>query len=47
MLDKRLNLVSHLREMKKETLKIVIGFDGFVDEIIHVVDKRMDSTNFS
>ena len=47
MLDKRLNLVSHLREMKKETLKIVIGFDGFVDEIIHVVDKRMDSDNYS
>ena len=47
MADKRLDLVSHLRRMKKESLKIVIGFDGFVDEIIHAVDKRMDSANYS
>ena len=33
--------------MEKETLKIVVGFDGFVDEIIHAVDKRMDSYNYS
>ncbi len=47
MEDKRLDLVSHLRGIKKETLKIVIGFDGFVDEIIHAVDKRMNSENYS
>jgi hypothetical protein len=47
MVDKRINLVSHLKEIKKETLKIVVGFDGFVDEIIHAVDKRMDSANYS
>ena len=47
MTDKRLDLVSNLREMKKEILKIVVGFDGFVDEIIHAVDKRIDSTNYS
>ena len=47
MKDKRIDLVSHLKGLKKETLKIVIGFDGFVDEIIHAVDKRMDSANYS
>lgn len=26
--------------------KAIIGFDGFVDEIVHVVDKRIDSGNF-
>ena len=29
------------------TLKAFVGLDGFVDEIIHVVDKRMDSDNFA
>ncbi len=47
MIDKRIDLVSHLKGIKKETLKIVIGFDGFVDEIIHAVDKRMDSANYT
>ncbi len=47
MIDKRLDLASHLKEMEKEILKIVVGFDGFVDEIIHAVDKRIDSTNYS
>ena len=28
-------------------LKALIGFDGFVDEIVHVVDKRIDPENFS
>ncbi|MEA5002390.1 MAG: PfkB family carbohydrate kinase [Christensenella sp.] len=27
--------------------KALIGFDGFVDEIVHVVDKRIDPENFS
>ena len=47
MKDKRIDLVSHLKGLKKETLKIVVGFDGFVDEIIHAVDKRMDSANYT
>ena len=47
MKDKRIDLVSHLKGLKKETLKIVVGFDGFVDEIIHAVDKRMYSVNYS
>ena len=47
MIDKRIELVSHLNKTKKETLKIVVGFDGFVDEIIHAVDKRIDSANYS
>ena len=29
------------------TLKAFVGLDGFVDEIIHVVDKRVDSDNFA
>lgn len=27
--------------------KCVIGFDGFVDEVVHVVDKRTDSEHYS
>jgi hypothetical protein len=46
-MDKRLELVNHLRTNKQETKKIVIGFDGFVDEIIHAVDKRTDPNNYS
>ena len=29
-----------------ETFQILAGFDGFVDEIIHVVDKREDNQRF-
>ncbi len=43
----KLVLAKKLRSKHPENLKMVIGFDGFIDEIIHVVDKRMDSTNFS
>jgi hypothetical protein len=35
-----------LPEKKPANLKMVLGFDGFVDEIIHVVDKRLDSEHF-
>lgn len=31
---------------KVGTLKAFVGLDGFVDEIIHVVDKRIDGENF-
>jgi len=47
MADKRLELASYFKELERVTLKIVVGFDGFVDEIIHAVDKRMDSANYT
>lgn len=43
--------LSHLAERLKtityQNKKMIIGFDGFIDEIIHAVDKRMDSTHFT
>ncbi len=30
-----------------DELKMVLGFDGFIDEIIHVVDKRRDFEHFT
>lgn len=47
MTDKRILLANKLEKKHPENLKMVIGFDGFIDEIIHVVDKRMDSQLFS
>jgi len=47
MVDKRLELVKKLENLDPTKLKILIGFDGFVDEIIHVVDKRQDSSNYT
>jgi len=47
MVDKRLQLVKKLENLDPTKLKILIGFDGFVDEIIHVVDKRQDSSNYT
>lgn len=46
-MDKRVLLADILERKQPEDLNIVIGFDGFVDEIIHVVDKRMDSDHFT
>jgi len=34
-------------ETKPEDLQCVVGFDGFVDEIIHVVDKRIDFESYT
>ncbi len=45
-MDKRVELSKLLESKKPENLKMILGFDGFVDEIIHVVDKRLDSMNF-
>ena len=45
-MDKRLELGMLLPNKKPSQLTMVLGFDGFVDEIIHVVDKRMDSETF-
>lgn len=46
MTDKRILLSDLLQEKDPSSLNMLIGFDGFVDEIIHVVDKRLDSENF-
>ncbi|MFU8792969.1 MAG: PfkB family carbohydrate kinase [Acholeplasmataceae bacterium] len=41
------DLVNKLQKKNPTTLNMVVGFDGFVDEIIHVVDKRLDSDSFT
>ena len=41
------NLPNLLEGKKGFELKMLIGIDGFVDEIIHVVDKRADAWNFT
>jgi len=46
-MDKRIELSKVLSEKNPKTLNVMIGFDGFVDEIIHVVDKRLDSKDFT
>ncbi len=43
---KKLELIEKLNNKNPEKLKLLIGFDGFVDEIIHVVDKRFDHESF-
>lgn len=40
-------LAEHLKTLEFKDKHIIIGFDGFVDEIVHAVDKRMDSTTWS
>jgi hypothetical protein len=40
-------LKSALEAKRGFSLNMLIGVDGFVDEIIHVVDKRMDYENYS
>lgn len=47
MSDKRVDLAKKLTEKDPTILQMLIGFDGFVDEIIHVVDKRLDSEHFT
>ncbi|MFA5467053.1 MAG: hypothetical protein WC251_04295, partial [Candidatus Izemoplasmatales bacterium] len=46
-MDKRLALVKRLEKEDPKKLNLLIGFDGFIDEIVHVVDKRLDSENYS
>ena len=43
---KKLELIKELKNKNPKLLNLLIGFDGFVDEIIHAVDKRTDSENF-
>lgn len=35
-----------LRALKPSTHRVFVGLDGFVDNIIHVVDKRLDAEHF-
>ncbi|MBN2300306.1 MAG: hypothetical protein JXC31_03860 [Acholeplasmataceae bacterium] len=44
---KKLSLAKKLKTKHPEKFNMVIGFDGFIDEIIHVVDKRLDSEQFT
>jgi len=41
------SLPEKLKEKKSFNLSMMIGFDGFVDEITHIVDKRMDHENYT
>ncbi len=53
MREERTKLVAELKRKLSETgvsptsLKAVVGLDGFVDEILHAVDKRFDAHNYS
>ncbi|MBU1020296.1 MAG: hypothetical protein KJ847_03710 [Firmicutes bacterium] len=40
-------LFEKLLSKKPQDLKMIVGFDGFIDEIIHAVDKRIDSETFT
>ena len=40
------SLAEKLKNRGSKKVKALIGFDGFVDEIVHVVDKRIDIENF-
>jgi hypothetical protein len=42
-----INLGKKLKNIQPTHKKMVIGFDGFIDEIIHAVDKRQDSHTFT
>ena len=42
-----LELADKLGNTNAGALKAVIGFDGFVDEVVHVVDKRIDPENYT
>ena len=46
--DLRQSVATKLRERKEKVQQSTafVGLDGFVDEIIHVVDKRMDVAGF-
>ncbi|MBN2540601.1 MAG: hypothetical protein JXB08_03645 [Bacilli bacterium] len=46
MAEKRILLAEKLVTKDPKKLSMLIGFDGFKDEIIHVVDKRLDSNHF-
>lgn len=43
---KLLHEVADKLEASYDEKNILVGYDGFIDEIIHVVDKRQDQNNF-
>jgi hypothetical protein len=47
MNQNKLEIAKKLQTKDPKQLNMVLGFDGFVDEIIHVVDKRQDSEHFT
>jgi len=46
MYQKRIDVANILRQKDPKSLKIIIGFDGFVDEIIHLVDQWISPTTY-
>lgn len=47
MQETKRRLAEHLKTLKYQHKNMIIGFDGFVDEIVHAVDKRLDSNTWS
>jgi sugar/nucleoside kinase (ribokinase family) len=45
-MDKRLECIKKLKTKDTSSLTMVIGFDGFKDEIIHAIDKRIDADHY-
>jgi len=45
--EKKKALAQRLKSLHPEQLNLLIGFDGFVDEIIHPVDKRLAPDRFT
>jgi len=41
------NLYKSLEAKKGQNLSMIMGLDGFVDEIVHLVDQRQDFNNFT
>ena len=42
----RLEVKEKISSASKENLRAMVGFDGFIDTIIHVVDQRFDFENY-
>ena len=47
MKQELLELADKLGKSNASALNAVIGFDGFVDEVVHVVNKRIDPENYT
>ncbi len=45
--DEIKSLAQWLKSKDPSVIKAVIGFDGFVDEVVHVVDKRIDPLSYT
>lgn len=46
-MDNKKLLIEKLKTKDPSKYNMLIGFDGFVDEIIHVVDKRQDPSHYT